>query len=152
MKTEHIEIAKGLGRSITVGVLQLKSPFSDEIGVALGKKGDVFAISDTTQQNYRKKKKKIRKILKRLESQEHIDILVFPEYTFLKDDGCIIGADENTIQICQKFSNVMETIVVGNYYDADTRASVSFVVLPEGYAPNDQYTAIKQRDFLFSSA
>lgn len=145
MKTEHIEIRKGLGRSITVGVLQLKSPFFDDIEEVLSKKGDdIFAISKTTQQNYRKRIEKIKKILERLESQKHIDILVFPEYTFLKDDGRIIGANENTIQICQKFSNMMKTIVVGNYYDEDTRASVSFVVLPEGYALNDQYTAIKQ--------
>ena len=144
MKSEHIEIRKGLGRSITVGVLQLKSPFFDEIDEILDKEGHIFVISKNTEQNYRKRIEKIKKILEKLESQEHIDVLVFPEYAFLKDDGSIIGANESTVQICQKFSNKMKTILVGNYYDGTNRASVSFVALPEGYAPNNIYTAIKQ--------
>ncbi len=144
MRTEHIGIQKGLGKSITVGVLQLKSPFFDEIDEVWEEEGHVFAITTNTEQNYRKRIEKIKKILEKLESQEHIDILVFPEYAFLKDDRGIIGANESTIQICQKFSNKMKTIVVGNYYDRTNRASVSFVALPDGYAPNNMYTAIRQ--------
>ena len=144
MKTEHIEIKKGLGKTITVGVLQLKSPFFDEIDEVWREQGRVFAITKNTEQNYRKRIEKIKKIFEKLESHADIDILVFPEYAFLKEDKSIIGTDESTIQICQKFSNKMETIVVGNYYDGTNRASVSFAVLPEGYAPKTEYTAIKQ--------
>lgn len=143
IEVENIEIKKGLGKNIKIGILQLKSPFFDEIDKVQSEQGHVFRVTEDTKEKYEKLIEKIKKIFKKLEDMD-INILVFPEYAFLKDDKTIIGDDKSTIQICQDFSNKSKTIVVGNYYDETNRASVSFVALPEGYAPSAKYTALKQ--------
>lgn len=144
MKSEDVEISEGLGQTITVGVLQLKSPFYDEIVMNRGAKGKIFCVDDETEESYRKRIKKIQNIIEELENIDHIDILVLPEYAFLGNDRVLSGGTKSTIQKLEEFSNKNKTIVIGNYYNYDNRASESFVVLPERYTPFCKYVAMKQ--------
>ncbi len=106
------------GDGVTVALVQLTSPFNDEITPIRGHDYPVFGW---TKNAYEKKLVKIRRILDRyLRSERHIDILVFPEYALHPD----------MVPLFKEFSENNNTICIVNYYMDDERANISKIIFP----------------------
>ena len=124
---KEIPIKKELGNKLAVAIVQLKSPFDEELyvtgdNVTVHKKFNV--VQDITKKKWEERKKRIDDILKNLlkkckdsKPKRKINIIIFPEYSI----------PQSIIDSLKKFSIDKDIIIIGNYYDKNKRASISFV-------------------------
>lgn len=144
MKSECIEVEdielhpEVLSATVDMCILQLRSPFwdemySDEIG---GKK--IFSmLKGQPHDYYERRVRNIRSLLGDIRKLSNVDILIFPEYSL--DEGMIEAIE------LKKFSQEVNAIVIGNYYDKNDRESTTFIITPNPEMKEpDFYEEIKQ--------
>ena len=133
VEIENVNIKDGcLGENLNIGVFQLKSPFRDELTIVGGRGRKTIDVTDEIFSAYKRRLGKIDILFERIEKlnkNNKINIIVFPEYSLNKDIK----------EKIKTFVNKTEIIVIGNYYDVDDRSSKSFVALPTGWADKEIY-------------
>lgn len=134
------EIPPGiLGMSIDVCILQLKSPFWDEMYEDELDGQKIFGMPTKPDNFYEKRTKRIHNLLVDIENKfSNVDIILFPEYSLEKE-----MMDELKLN---EFAKKNKSIIIGNYYDKKERHSTTFIIIPD---PNHEegfvkYEAIKQ--------
>lgn len=104
---------------IGVAVLQIRSPFYNDLRVV---RGDSQPILAWDEEAFRIRYAKIRKALDNISKlNRRIDFLILPEYS----------VHVSMIDMFQAFSESNNCICIVNYYDPRKRANISRVVLPE---------------------
>lgn len=129
---EDIELPRGLmGKEVNICLLQLKSPFFDELSPTKIGHQKVFGweIHQDNNQEQTKTTQRITRVQNIVESVSNkklfpgrIDIIVFPEYS--------LGID--CLSILQEFSKTRKTIVIAGYYNHETRKSSVMISVPNG--------------------
>lgn len=152
VKREDIELPVDLlGKEINVCLLQLKSPFFDELSpVKIGNQ-KIFAWdvkeSDGKSNNTYTRKDRVDNLLKTLSDKkiinQQIHILVFPEYAI----------DYECINIINEFSKTNKTIVIAGLYKHETRKSTAIVTIPSSnhvitYTQEKISIAVEESDYI----
>lgn len=141
MNIKEIEITPRFQKEITVGLIQLHSPFFSEIDMLWNEKGSVLGLNEKTKVGYKKRVVGLMSIFNFINSHApEIDIIVIPEYSFVLSDKGIFEDDKNTLDLCKRFAASSKVMLIGNYYDDTKRTSESFCLIPEEYLSDKSNT------------
>jgi len=109
-----------LGEKISICLIQLQSPFPNEMVVINEAEYPRFEWLPEALENRRTRIKTLLGSIKGL--QRHIDILIFPEYSISMD----------SLEDIKTFAKENKTITIVNYYNTATRRSVTSTIFPSG--------------------
>jgi hypothetical protein len=131
----HTEILESfLAESITICLLQLESPFDDILAKTWRSDGHYFGPIKENEDKYRRRIQRLADILNALQQGGHkIDVLVLPEYGFLKNDAQLAPDGLDTQGRLSKYSESLKAVIIGNCYDTERRLSETFAIIPSAY-------------------
>ncbi len=139
MQIKSAELASFAKDSLTLCLIQLESPFDGILDKTWSFKGHVFSVIKENEDKYKTRISRLSGILDYLQRMERrIDVIVLPEYAFLKNDAPIAPDNLDTLTRLERYSEASRTIVIGNHYNTDERRNESFVIVPSGYVGSTQ--------------
>lgn len=150
MKIQKLILNPPFEQEFTVGLAQIRSPFFDDVDKIRQESGHTLGLSEKTASNYKDRIIQLHNMLDEVSRNfREINILVIPEYAFLKSDRGILIEGKNTFEICEEFVSQSKIILIGNYYDESRRASVSFLIIPQEYVKEPFQTVNEYNVYTF---
>jgi len=124
MKSKDVVLSSNvLGKKVTLCLLQLRSPFFHEANIMYGVQ---YPIIEWFRDQHIEREDRLKTCLESVSRfDRHINVLVLPEFSLSKA----------MVSIITQFAAKNSCVVIGNYYDAGSRTSESFVAAPDKEGP-----------------
>jgi hypothetical protein len=134
MKVNSKQLNGFTADSLKICLLQLESPFDEILEKTWRPGGHFFAPIQKNEDKYKQRITRLAAMLSTLQSSgQRIDVLVLPEYAFLKNDAQLTNNNIDTLDFLRRYCETAKTIIVGNCYDSTRRLSETFVIIPSGH-------------------
>lgn len=116
---------------LVVALVQIESLFDGILEKTWGNHGHTFVPTEKSEDKYKDRITRLHGLLHQILNAKHRpDVILLPEYAFINNDKSISPKGQDTLQHLENLSESSGTIIVGNYYDTQSRSSNTFVLIP----------------------
>lgn len=115
-KVINVDLESLRKNSLRISLIQLESPFDTILETQWRTGGHVFSLDQTAENKYASRIDRMMAILRDINKQAPVDVVLLPEYAFLANDSALNSSHNNTLETLAKYAVETDTIVAGNYY------------------------------------